>query len=246
MAKKKSKHKRKPKLTCPFGHIFGQDGIDKKECDKCSLVKPCGDKSFLYEKKRREKREEEREKKREERRKKKPQKPKKKTTKPKKELEQDNRGLYIPSPALNKLLALSYHSCMRVYSFYMKEGRRQKTDKPWCNNRFVANGLGCSISTVVTAKNLLIKAGFITITGRRGEQGHFGKHYIKLKYYPSKFVIEKEEYLRQLDKYAEDLADFCNTFTSEKMKMEIKLIKIKTKYKELKRKYRKLKEKCNK
>ncbi len=163
-----------------------------------------------------------------------------------KKKKQDNRGLYIPRPALNKLLNVTYHTCVRHYIFYLKEGIRQKTNRPYCNPNFTAKGLSCSPSTVETAKTALVKAGFIKKGRMKRKDGKYGKSYIELKYYPTKFVIEKAEYKRRLEKYkteidemVEEGAYWINLFTSEKAKREV----IEAKYKDLRRKYRKLKRK---
>jgi len=238
---KKSKSKKKHKtLTCPHGGKFAKDWFQLSNCEKsCKLAKKCEEVwEDNYFKVSEDEEDEENDRLKRHSDVDEDEKPQSKKHKKRK---QDNRGLYIPRPALNKLLALSYHSCVRLYCLYMKEGVRQKTNRPWCNNYFTAKRLKCSIGTVVTAKNLLIKAGFIKIVGGQGEQGRFGKTYIELKYYPSKFVIENEEYKRRLDKYVEEFAEWVNIFTSEKMKLEVKLFEEKEKYKELRRRYRKLK-----
>ncbi len=243
---KKNKHK----TTCPYGGKFAKDWFHKLQCEKsCKLRIECEEvweaKYFKVSEDDEDKENDRLKRHSDENEDEKPQSKKHKKHKKKK---QDNRGLYIPRPALNKLLALSYHSCMRLYCFYMKEGMRRKTNRPWCNNKFVANGLQCSIGTVVTAKKLLIEAGFIKIVGGGGESGKFKKTYIELKYFTGKYKIENVEYKRRLAKYkrqldedVEEFAEWVNVFTSEMMKLEIKLFEAEEKYKNLRRRYRKLK-----
>lgn len=259
-----AKKKRKPKLTCQYDHIFGQDGFNHKECDKCSIARACGDASYYYEQKRKEERRKER---REERRKKKQQrvkedKPKKKrhskkTAKPKKklDLERDHRSLLIPPELLQKMMDLPMpHSsnCIAMYNFVLKEGIRQKTNRPYCTDNFISGkkekgkkrkGLKWDIGRVRNTKWWLInKVECLKEIQERDEKtGHFKKKYLEIIYYPSKFVIENEECLHQLDQDVEDFVEWCNTFTSQHTKDEIEIVKQRKRARKWKRKYGELK-----
>lgn len=248
MAKKKaSKHKRK----CPRGWKFGRNWYkDEVYCwNNCKWRKECEAKyDRLLSKKSRQEEERQYEEENEsgiitkdglrkafEDDEDKPKKKQhKKTTKPKKKL--DERPIVIAP--FEKLLNISYLYCTKLYLIYMRRGIEQKTNQTWCNDTYAAKKMKCSESTVVRAKNLLVKAGLIKIIQARGKRGRFCKSYIKIIDYPSKFVIEKAEYRRRLDVAANDLADMASVFYSEKMKMEIDHVREK---KKLKRKYRKLK-----
>ncbi len=235
--KKKDKHKRKKKQYCPhYGEELGEEYDGYRKCKKCSLRKKC--KAAYHKSLEGATWDDEDEQ------------PKKgKPKKPKAKREPDGRGSYIPFPALNKLLKLTNHFCVKQYLFYMKVGIIQKTNQIWSNNNHVAKSLKCDKDRVRISKNQLIKAGYITIIYKRGKRGRFGQSYIKLKHFPSKFVIEKQEYLRQLDEYerqldqdVEDFAEWCDAFTSQIMKLKIKLMEQKKRSEKWKRKFKKLKQ----
>jgi len=259
------KHKRKPKPKCPFGHIYGQDGIDKKECGKCPIAESCGTKSFYYAQKIKDKQEEKRKRKDDDFRRDthkhknitestihtgcedKPPKSKKHKRKSKQQT-QDHRSLLIPPESLQKMLNLpTPHNtnCIAMYNFVLKEGIRQKTNKPYCTDNFIAGkkrkGLKWDLGRVKTTKRWLIKLGLIREVQERDAKGHFKKKYLEIVYFPSKFTIENAEYLNQLDEDVEEFAEWCNTFTSERMKMEIAVMKWSKRASKWKAKYTKLK-----
>ena len=191
MKKNKRKRKSKNKPSCPYGdeYGFGYSFGEYPKCKNCSLYEKCKtaynklveDELIINEDKEAL-----------------PQKQKSKKAKKRKK-KQDHRGAYIPSPALNKLLRLTNHFCVKLYLSYMEVGIIQKTNQPWCNNNYMAKRLKWDKDTVRKYKNQLVKTGYITIIRERNKQGRLGKSYIKLKYFPSKRVIEKVEFLRQLD-----------------------------------------------
>jgi hypothetical protein len=231
------KRKKKHKPKCPNGGVFGYDIDEIDGCDNCPLYNKCN-KAFakwtgcttVYVD------DDEPEKKK---------KPSKK--------KQDHRGVYIPYVALNKLFALTKnYNCITLYVFYLKTAVRQKTNQIWSNNNFAAKGLRWDRDRVRITKNQLVEAGYIKIIWPKGksrdEQGHFSKNYIKLKYYPSKMVIEKEEYLRQLDEYErqfdfymEKSVRLFGVVWAKNKKLEVENMELKQKLRKLWEKYKKLK-----
>lgn len=238
----KKKHKT---LICPHGGKFAKDWFQKLQCEKrCKLSIECEevweDKYFKVNEDDEDDENDRLKRHSDDDEDEKPQSKKHKKSK------QDNRGLYIPRPALNKLLNVTYHTCVRHYLFYMKEAIRQKTNRPWCNSPFTAKGLNCSESTVEKAKDALVEAGFIKKVRAECKDGRYSKTYIELQYLPTKFKIEKAEYNRRIDKLrkerdemVEEGAYWINCYTSEMMKLEV----MRVKYRKLRRENCKLKKK---
>lgn len=151
---------------------------------------------------------------------------------------QDHRPILIPTAALNKLLKLSapYNTnCPVMYLFWMKECIRQKTNRIWCTDSYMAGrigedgerkGLKWAITRVKRTKAKLIEVGYGKIVQMRGAKGHFSKSYIEVKYYPSRMKIENEEYLRILDEDAEEFAYWINYFTAQQMRYEVKIAEL--------------------
>lgn len=91
----------------------------------------------------------------------------------------------ISMKAMNKLFGLSGRLnaiCTSLYVFYLLEANKQKTNIIWCNNRYAAKGLKCSVGTIVKYKKLLVELKLISLLiQKRPKRGRFGKTYILIK-----------------------------------------------------------------
>lgn len=80
---------------------------------------------------------------------------------------------------------------MSLYIFYYFTAKRQKTNRVWCTNEFVMNGLHWGEIRMARAKKELIELGLITNIQRRGEEGQVKKWYVRLNYIFTKKTVRK-------------------------------------------------------
>jgi len=151
---------------------------------------------------------------------------------------QDHRPILIPPAALDVLLRLpAPHNtnCVCLYIFYLKKCVRDKTNRIWCNDSYVAGkigekgerkGLKWDIGRVKRTKAQLVKLGFIKVIQSHDTKGHFAKKYVEVKFYASKMKIEKEQYLSTLDDYAEEFAHWVNHFTTEINRRDVRIAEL--------------------
>lgn len=154
---------------------------------------------------------------------------KKKTKHKRRKHKQDHRPIQLPTIAVRKLEQLPpphNANCIALYLFYLRKAVLDKTNRIWCTDNYVAEGLQWAINRVKHSKRLLVEMKYIRVIQKHDSAGHFAKSYVEVRYYATKMKIEKESYLRMRDKDAEELFDWVKAFTSEKMKMEIRIAEL--------------------
>ncbi len=140
--------------------------------------------------------------------------------------EKYNRMICIPAAAsddLDRLPTPLNTNCHHLYIFYLKNGIRQKTNSPRCQDGYTAKGINWSTGRVQRAKAELVKLKFIEVKQAHGDKGHFGKAYIVLKYYPRKTTVETEEFIQLIEDLENEFVEWINVFTSELMKKDVRI-----------------------
>ncbi|MBW8042450.1 MAG: hypothetical protein FVQ85_20980 [Planctomycetes bacterium] len=168
-----------------------------------------------------------------------------KKKKKKKRKKQKRWSIIIPVPELDKLQKLpTPHNtnCIALYAFYLKTAIKQRTNRIWCEDRFVSGvtgddgerlGLKWSIDRVKRTRQQLMEVGLVEIVQSRDEDGRFGKKYIKLPFYPKKETLDNEELRRILDERTESLCKFLLAYDAQRVKDEVTIWKLRKKITEL-------------
>lgn len=87
----------------------------------------------------------------------------------------------ITTKSLNDLSNLG-SGPMQLYFKYLSHAKRQKTNKIWATNSFMAKGLNMSESTIERHKKMLKKADFIDVKRTwSGDTKRLGKSFVSLK-----------------------------------------------------------------
>jgi len=69
-----------------------------------------------------------------------------------------------------------------LYTFYLRQAKRQKTNQPWATDQFTRQGLNWGRDKLEKVQDQLMELGLIQKVKRRNEKGQFVGWYIRLRY----------------------------------------------------------------